>query len=76
MAAVIDKSATPQRKAASEGNFYPECESAIGPGMNERVQRLRRAVAGRRLPGEFRAAEKVKPVRKLGTGSAARFHQR
>jgi pyruvate formate-lyase/glycerol dehydratase family glycyl radical enzyme len=42
MAAVIDKSATPQRKASSEGNFYPECENTIGPGMNERIQRLRK----------------------------------
>lgn len=32
----------PQRKAAAEGNFYPESESAIGPGMNPRIQRLRK----------------------------------
>ncbi len=32
----------PQRKAATEGNFYPESESAIGPGMNPRIQRLRK----------------------------------
>jgi len=41
----------PQRKAAAEGNFYPESESVIGPGMNEsvigpgmnpRIQRLRK----------------------------------
>lgn len=37
-----DKIATPQRKAASEGNFYPECLSDIGPGMNARIQRLRK----------------------------------
>jgi len=42
MAAVKDKSASPQRKAASEGNFYPERTNAIGPGMNERIQRLRK----------------------------------
>jgi len=42
MSAVIDNSASPQRKAASEGNFYPECTSTIGPGMNERIQRLRK----------------------------------
>jgi len=33
---------TPQRKAEAEGNFYPESESAIGPGMNPRIQRLRK----------------------------------
>jgi len=32
----------PQRKAVAEGNFYPESESAIGPGMNPRIQRLRK----------------------------------
>ena len=32
----------PQRKAAAEGNFYPESESAIGPGINPRIQRLRK----------------------------------
>ncbi len=32
----------PQRKAASEGNFYPERPAAIGPGMNPRIQRLRK----------------------------------
>jgi len=32
----------PQRKAAAEGNFYPEHESATGPGMNPRIQRLRK----------------------------------
>ena len=39
---VTDISATPQRKAASEGNFYPERSNAIGPGMNDRIQRLRK----------------------------------
>jgi pyruvate formate-lyase/glycerol dehydratase family glycyl radical enzyme len=43
MITVIEKNATPQRKAASEGNFYPDRTMAIGPGMNERVQRLRKA---------------------------------
>jgi len=37
-----DKIATPQRKAASEGNFYADCLSDIGPGMNARIQRLRK----------------------------------
>lgn len=32
----------PQRKAASEGNFYPEKKGPIGPGMNPRIQRLRK----------------------------------
>lgn len=32
----------PQRKAATEGNYYPESDSAIGPGMNPRIQRLRK----------------------------------
>jgi len=32
----------PQRKAAAEGNFYPDHKAFIGPGMNERVQRLRK----------------------------------
>ncbi len=32
----------PQRKAAAEGNFYPELNSSIGPGMNPRIQRLRK----------------------------------
>jgi len=33
---------TPQRKAASEGNFYPELSNDIGPGMNDRIRRLRK----------------------------------
>ena len=32
----------PQRPAVAEGNFYEPCESKIGPGMNPRVQRLRK----------------------------------
>jgi formate C-acetyltransferase len=39
---VSDLSRQPQRKPASEGNFYPERGDVIGPGMNERVQRLRK----------------------------------
>ena len=34
--------AKPQRKAASEGNFYPPRSNGIGPGMNRRIQRLRK----------------------------------
>jgi len=43
MNTVIDNNIAPQRKAESEGNFYPDLKSAIGPGMNERIQRLRKA---------------------------------
>ena len=38
----IDMSTAPQRKAAAEGNFYQQKPGAIGPGMNERIQRLRK----------------------------------
>ena len=39
----VDRPKTaPERKAAAEGNFYPASKSAIGPGMNERIQRLRK----------------------------------
>jgi formate C-acetyltransferase len=40
--AVTADSASPQRKAASEGNFYPERKNDLGPGMNQRIQRLRK----------------------------------
>jgi formate C-acetyltransferase len=33
---------SPERPASREGNFYPEKKSPIGPGMNERIQKLRR----------------------------------
>ncbi len=33
---------TPERPAAAEGNFYTPLESKIGPGMNPRIQRLRK----------------------------------
>jgi trans-4-hydroxy-L-proline dehydratase len=32
----------PERPAGAEGNFYTPHPSAIGPGMNERIQRLRK----------------------------------
>ncbi|MCF6179722.1 MAG: formate C-acetyltransferase/glycerol dehydratase family glycyl radical enzyme, partial [Geopsychrobacter sp.] len=35
-------STDPQRKAAVEGNFYSASQSVIGPGMNLRIQRLRK----------------------------------
>ncbi len=34
--------ATPERPATSEGNFYEPIKNSIGPGMNERVQKLRK----------------------------------
>ena len=42
MDTITSDSATPQRKAASEGNFYPEISHEIGPGMNDRIRRLRK----------------------------------
>ncbi len=36
------RTAIPERPAAAEGNFYETDPSAIGPGMNARVQRLRK----------------------------------
>jgi len=42
METIDNKSATPQRKAASEGNFYPERPHDTGPGMNDRIRRLRK----------------------------------
>jgi formate C-acetyltransferase len=32
----------PERAAAAEGNFYTSAKAKIGPGMNERIQRLRK----------------------------------
>lgn len=32
---------TPERAASTEGNFYPSKNNPIGPGMNERIQKLR-----------------------------------
>ncbi len=38
-----DQNHNPQRTPASEGNFYtPLAKTAIGPGMNQRIQRLRK----------------------------------
>jgi len=34
--------AVPERPAAAEGNFYKPLSNKIGPGMNARVQRLRK----------------------------------
>ncbi len=37
-----DANLQPQRKASSEGNFYRDLDNKIGPGMNLRIQRLRK----------------------------------
>jgi pyruvate-formate lyase len=38
-----DKTGTPERPASAEGNFYAaEATQGIGPGMNGRIQRLRK----------------------------------
>ncbi len=35
-------SSSPERSASSQGNFYQPLEDKIGPGMNRRIQRLRK----------------------------------
>ena len=42
METITNAGNTPQRKADSEGNFYPESPNSIGPGMNDRIRRLRK----------------------------------
>jgi formate C-acetyltransferase len=37
-----DTAKSPQRRASAEGNFYVAKENQIGPGMNARIQRLRK----------------------------------
>ena len=37
-----DLKAVPERKADAEGNFYPAGKGGVGPGMNARIQRLRK----------------------------------
>jgi formate C-acetyltransferase len=39
---IIPHSANPERPATAEGNFYKPKHTSIGPGMNERVQKLRK----------------------------------
>ena len=39
----IDKTLNPERKASAEGNFYKSLDNQIGPGMNERIQKLRKS---------------------------------
>ena len=38
----VYKSIQPQRPADAQGNFYEPISNNIGPGMNERVQKLRK----------------------------------
>ena len=42
METISNGSDKPQRKDSSEGNFYPESPNTIGPGMNDRIRRLRK----------------------------------
>ena len=42
METINNGSDRPQRKASSEGNFYAENPNIIGPGMNDRIRRLRK----------------------------------
>jgi trans-4-hydroxy-L-proline dehydratase len=39
---IIPHAITPERTPSAEGNFYRENKSPVGPGMNERIQRLRK----------------------------------
>jgi formate C-acetyltransferase len=42
MSSERDLKLAPQRRADAEGNFYSPSKGVIGPGMNERIQRLRK----------------------------------
>lgn len=42
METIDRRKTTPERKAATEGNFYVASQSPVGPGMNPRIQRLRK----------------------------------
>jgi len=39
---VIPHSSEPERPATAEGNFYKRTNESIGPGMNQRIQKLRK----------------------------------
>lgn len=39
---IVVHAKTPTRAAASEGNFYEPKSDRTGPGMNERIQKLRK----------------------------------
>jgi formate C-acetyltransferase len=43
---IIVHTETPERVAASEGNFYQPDKNQVGPGMNERIQNLRKLSVG------------------------------
>ena len=38
----VHKNIKPERPGAAQGNFYKPLENSIGPGMNERIQKLRK----------------------------------
>ena len=38
----VHKNKKPQRPGSAQGNFYQPILNAIGPGMNERIQKLRK----------------------------------
>jgi hypothetical protein len=40
--AEVQTTTSPERPAGAEGNFYTSNKTKIGPGMNERIQRLRK----------------------------------
>ncbi len=39
---IIPHTTNPERSSTTEGNFYPPKNNFIGPGMNERIQKLRK----------------------------------
>ena len=39
---IVQNTETPERKATSEGNFYATHINPVSPGMNERIQQLRK----------------------------------
>ena len=39
---IIQHTQTPERPPSTEGNFYPPKTERIGPGMNRRIQQLRK----------------------------------
>jgi formate C-acetyltransferase len=43
---ILIHTGTPERVAASEGNFYQPNKNQVGPGMNERIQNLRKQSVG------------------------------
>ena len=39
---IVSHNATPERPATAEGNFYEPKKNSLGPGMNVRIQKLRK----------------------------------